>query len=171
MNLNEKGGFVSMKRTSYCAPHRTAPHRTAPHRTAPHRTATMYQTREICRFSLHGWGGCFKFEVCFVFLTRFLLQTDVCLLIVMSEKSLEQPSSITCIVPCLNEAANLGVLVPGLIAAVSPLTSAFEIIVVDDGSTDGTADLLETLTRRYPQVVYLQLSRNFGKEAALSAGL
>ncbi|MEO6984760.1 MAG: glycosyltransferase family 2 protein [Paralcaligenes sp.] len=81
------------------------------------------------------------------------------------------PSSISCVVPCLNEEANLKVLLPGLIAALKTLSPAFEIIVVDDGSTDGTPNTLGKLVQEHPQVVYLQLSRNFGKEAALSAGL
>ncbi|HLU18506.1 MAG TPA: glycosyltransferase family 2 protein [Pusillimonas sp.] len=89
----------------------------------------------------------------------------------MPDKTLDQPSTISCVVPCLNEAENLGVLIPGLIAAVSSLASAYEIIVVDDGSTDSTPDVLDALARQHPQVVYIQLSRNFGKEAALSAGL
>ncbi|HUH87355.1 MAG TPA: glycosyltransferase family 2 protein [Pusillimonas sp.] len=89
----------------------------------------------------------------------------------MPDKNLPQPSSISCVVPCLNEAANLRVLIPCLISALKPLAPAFEIIVVDDGSTDTTPELLDELASQYPQLVYLQLSRNFGKEAALSAGL
>ncbi|TAL91687.1 MAG: glycosyltransferase [Candidimonas sp.] len=81
------------------------------------------------------------------------------------------PSSISCVVPCLNEEANLKVLLPGLIAVLKTLSPAFEIIVVDDGSNDGTPHTLAGLVQEHPQVVYLQLSRNFGKEAALSAGL
>ncbi|MBC7203341.1 MAG: glycosyltransferase family 2 protein [Pusillimonas sp.] len=79
--------------------------------------------------------------------------------------------SISCVVPCLNEEANLGVLLPGLLAVLRKLTPACEIIVVDDGSTDGTAALLSRWASDNPEIVYLQLSRNFGKEAALSAGL
>ncbi len=79
--------------------------------------------------------------------------------------------SISCVVPCLNEEANLGVLLPGLLAVLKKLAPACEIIVVDDGSTDGTAGLLTRWTNDHPEIVYLQLSRNFGKEAALSAGL
>lgn len=47
----------------------------------------------------------------------------------------------------------------------------YEIILVDDGSRDNTAKALAPLLRAHPQVVLIELSRNFGKEAALSAGL
>jgi glycosyltransferase involved in cell wall biosynthesis len=47
----------------------------------------------------------------------------------------------------------------------------FEVIYVDDGSTDGTLDRMRQIAQRDPRVRYLSLSRNFGKEAALTAGL
>lgn len=47
----------------------------------------------------------------------------------------------------------------------------YEIILVDDGSRDNTAKALAPLLQAHPQVVLIELSRNFGKEAALSAGL
>lgn len=79
--------------------------------------------------------------------------------------------SISCVVPCLNEEANLNVLLPALLAVLKKLAPRYEIIVVDDGSTDGTPQTLQRWSADHPQIVYLQLSRNFGKEAALSAGL
>lgn len=82
-----------------------------------------------------------------------------------------QPASMSCVVPCLNEEANLNALLPELMAVLSSVSSSYEIIVVDDGSTDGTAGTLVELASRHPEIVYVQLSRNFGKEAALSAGL
>lgn len=85
--------------------------------------------------------------------------------------SMPSISTLSCIVPCLNEAPNLKLLIPALIAALEPLAENFEIIVIDDGSTDATPELLQQWAAKHSAIVYLQLSRNFGKEAALTAGL
>jgi len=77
---------------------------------------------------------------------------------------------VTCIVPCLNEYENLTLLLPTLRALLENCSGSWEIIVVDDGSTDGTPDLM-THWSAVDGVRYVQLSRNFGKEAALAAGL
>jgi polyisoprenyl-phosphate glycosyltransferase len=77
---------------------------------------------------------------------------------------------IVCILPAFNEAESLGRLVPRLCAHLARFSPHFEILVVDDGSTDATALVALDLARRHP-VTLLQLSRNFGKEAAISAGL
>ncbi|MEY2891392.1 MAG: hypothetical protein RJA98_1300 [Pseudomonadota bacterium] len=80
------------------------------------------------------------------------------------------PQSLSCVVPCYNEAANLALLLPALMAVLPACAEAWEIILVDDGSSDDTPDRLREWAQ-LPGVRALQLSRNFGKEAALSAGL
>ncbi|WMD18609.1 glycosyltransferase family 2 protein [Achromobacter seleniivolatilans] len=77
---------------------------------------------------------------------------------------------VTCVIPCLNEAENLRVLLPLLRSRLAALCTSWEIIVSDDGSTDGTEALMAEWTQ-HEGFRYVQLSRNFGKEAALSAGL
>jgi len=79
-------------------------------------------------------------------------------------------AGLSCVLPCLNEAENLAVLLPMLRERLQALCTRWEILVVDDGSTDGTPALMERWAT-VPGVRYVQLSRNFGKEAALSAGL
>ena len=83
---------------------------------------------------------------------------------------LRERPSLSCVVPCYNEAANLAELLPRLQRELTQCSRVWELILVDDGSSDGTAALLAQWGQR-PGVVVLQLSRNFGKEAALTAGL
>jgi polyisoprenyl-phosphate glycosyltransferase len=77
---------------------------------------------------------------------------------------------ISCVIPAYNEAKNLRKLVPDLYACLQTMTSSMEILFVDDGSRDDTYDIAVELSRDYP-VKVIQLSRNFGKEAAMTAGL
>jgi glycosyltransferase involved in cell wall biosynthesis len=78
--------------------------------------------------------------------------------------------TVSCVVPCRNEARNLSQLLPLLVITLGECSKDWEVVLVDDGSTDETPKLLEywANTRGFR---VLQLSRNFGKEAALSAGL
>jgi polyisoprenyl-phosphate glycosyltransferase len=80
------------------------------------------------------------------------------------------PVFISCVVPAYNEANNLPSLLQSLVPALQALSPQWEIIVVDDGSSDHTASVLEPWLQT-PGVRSVALSRNFGKEAALSAGL
>jgi glycosyltransferase involved in cell wall biosynthesis len=79
--------------------------------------------------------------------------------------------SISVIVPLYNEAEGIKDFVADLISVLSKVTPEFEIICIDDGSTDGTRDLLKSAMRLDPRIKLLAFSRNFGKEAALTAGL
>ena len=83
---------------------------------------------------------------------------------------LHRPVVLSCIVPCFNEAQSLALLLPELTATLAQCASRWEVILVDDGSTDASAALLADWALT-PGIRVLQLSRNFGKEAALSAGL
>ena len=88
----------------------------------------------------------------------------------MTDASRPTRPSISCVVPAYNEAANLGVLLDGLVPQLQGLTDAWEVIVVDDSSRDATpAAIAPWLVAR--GVRYVRLSRNFGKEAALTAGI
>ena len=82
-----------------------------------------------------------------------------------------QSPSISCVIPAFNEARNLGAVVPQILTMLRTLSDAVELIVVDDGSRDDTTQVMKALCATYPQVVYLKLSRNFGKEPALTAGI
>ena len=82
----------------------------------------------------------------------------------------EAAPTVSCVVPCRNEAENLALLLPMLSDTLTNATRSWEVILVDDGSTDNTAVLLQGWAR-IPGFRVLQLSRNFGKEAALTAGL
>lgn len=81
------------------------------------------------------------------------------------------PPSISCVVPAFNEAGNLGTVIPDILHTLRQLSPKVELLVVDDGSRDATAGVARALCAAHPEVVLLQLSRNFGKEAALTAGL
>ena len=79
-------------------------------------------------------------------------------------------STISVVIPCHNEAENLPVLLDQLLASLGPL-GRLEIICVDDGSRDNTFAVMFDASQRYDQVKYVRLSRNFGHQAALRAGL
>ncbi len=73
--------------------------------------------------------------------------------------------------PAYNEGANLGTLVPEVLKSLQALGERVEIILINDGSKDNTAQVIQALCVAHPEVVGVNLSRNFGKEPALSAGL
>lgn len=79
--------------------------------------------------------------------------------------------TISVIVPCFNEEDALHLFLPVMEPVMQKLPIRWELIFVDDGSTDGTLSFLTALHQRDSRYRYLSFSRNFGKEAALYAGL
>ena len=78
---------------------------------------------------------------------------------------------LSVIVPMFNEATNLDALFGRLVPAVERLRVPYEIICIDDGSRDDTLARLVAMRERFPAIKVVALSRNFGKEIALTAGL
>ena len=82
---------------------------------------------------------------------------------------------ISVVVPCYNEEQALPYFIPELQQVAQTMEKqyqvALEVLLVNDGSKDGTLSLMRTYARQYETVRYLSFSRNFGKEAAIYAGL
>lgn len=78
---------------------------------------------------------------------------------------------LSIVVPCYNEEAGLARFYAETSAVCAGLDADVEFVFVDDGSRDGTLTEIKTLAERDGRVRWLALSRNFGKEAALFAGL
>lgn len=79
--------------------------------------------------------------------------------------------TLSCVMPAYNEGKNLGTVVPQVLQALQALGSQVEIVLINDGSEDNTANVIRSLCEQHREVVGLDLSRNFGKEAALTAGI
>ena len=75
------------------------------------------------------------------------------------------------LVPAYNEAENLGPFLARLIPVMEALGRPFEIVLIDDGSTDGTWALWSTFSAQDGRLRGLRFSRNFGKEIAIAAGI
>jgi len=82
------------------------------------------------------------------------------------------PHTLSVVVPCYNEAANIPALISTLAKVLGEVERLqYEIILVDDGSTDDTFNALKSLRDTNPRVSWIRFVRNFGKEAALLAGM
>ncbi len=77
---------------------------------------------------------------------------------------------IAVVVPAFNEAESLPELVDRIDEAITKLGRTWEVWIIDDGSTDGTVDVVEKLAAARTQVHGISFGRNFGKAAALAAG-
>ena len=81
-----------------------------------------------------------------------------------------EPPQLSIVVPAFNEAAGLAAFWARLSAVLARLALPAEVIFVDDGSTDETVAQLMSLRHADPRVKIVSLSRNFGKEVALTCG-
>jgi len=81
-----------------------------------------------------------------------------------------QPLDLTIIVPVLNEAENLRPLIEEITIAQVDSGLEYEVIVVDDGSSDDSFGVVQELHQEYPQVGVIRFRRNFGQTAAFAAG-
>ncbi len=78
---------------------------------------------------------------------------------------------VSIIIPVYNEARNVPVLVHSVLHTLATTSYTYTIILVDDGSTDGTLEAIQLLAQENAKVKYISFSRNFGHQVALKAGL
>ena len=89
----------------------------------------------------------------------------------MMSRDPREPTLISIVVPVFNEEASVDTLIPRLFGLLETEGLTGEVICVDDGSRDGSWDRLVAWRTRYPALTLVSLSRNFGKEIAIAAGL
>jgi dolichol-phosphate mannosyltransferase len=79
--------------------------------------------------------------------------------------------SIAIVIPSFNEATNIDVLIQALNETIVNINYNFKFIFVDDGSSDETVAILKEKSKEHQHIFYLELSRNFGHQNALKAGI
>ncbi|MBM4350429.1 MAG: glycosyltransferase family 2 protein [Deltaproteobacteria bacterium] len=82
-----------------------------------------------------------------------------------------QSVEISVVVPVFNEEENLPVLIPKLVQVLNPLGLSYEMIFVDDGSSDGSRRILREMASKYPSLRIIGLKKNRGLSTALLAGM
>ncbi len=89
----------------------------------------------------------------------------------MTSDTASERTELSVIIPVLNEADNIVPLLARLVPILDRCVASYEIVFVDDGSTDTTILEIERASHANPSVGAVSLSRNFGKEVAIAAGL
>jgi polyisoprenyl-phosphate glycosyltransferase len=78
---------------------------------------------------------------------------------------------VSIITPVYNEEKNIPLLINTIATVMKDLSYSYNVIMVDDGSSDGTLSVIKEYTAKYPEIKYISFSRNFGHQNALKAGL
>jgi len=78
---------------------------------------------------------------------------------------------LSLVVPCYNEEASIPLFYDEVIKICTFINEQYEVIFIDDGSRDNTLIILRQLANQDKHIHYISFSRNFGKEAAILAGL
>src|SRR5690606_16765268 len=108
------------------------------------------------------------------FMTASLLpptQHDLLTAVTGEETILPPPIvDVSFIIPVYNEEENVDAMVAEVLDAGTTLNRTFEVVIIDDGSTDRTAERLRTWVARTPRLRVVRFRRNFGQTAATSAG-
>src|SRR5438067_9850771 len=88
-----------------------------------------------------------------------------------ANQRIAEPPTISVVIPVYNETENLPELRRRLVAALEDSGRTWEIIFVDDGSRDATPRLLREYHAQDPRIKSIHLSRNFGHQPAVTAGV
>jgi len=85
----------------------------------------------------------------------------------------QKKQSLSFVIPCYNESENISHIFKEISGSMANYgkSYSFEIVFVDDGSKDDTAEQIKSLIHKHPCISLIEFSRNFGKEAATSAGV
>lgn len=81
-----------------------------------------------------------------------------------------EPIDLSVVIPVYNEEQSVGLVHSELTAALEPFGASYELIFVDDGSTDSTLDELLSICRQDPRATVIRFRRNYGQSAAIQAG-
>ncbi len=78
---------------------------------------------------------------------------------------------VSVVVPVYNEEENLPILIPQIVETIAPLGKSYEMIFIDDGSTDGSRMVIKEMISKFPELHLIGFKKNCGETAAGAAGL